>query len=47
MVVTEGRNYLDPAVLDKVTRLDLRARLVVEGTPIVKTPWPNPFANTV
>jgi uncharacterized protein (DUF58 family) len=31
MVVTEGRNYLDPAVLDKVTRLDLRARLVVEG----------------
>ncbi len=26
-----GKNYLDPKTLDKVKRLDLRARLVVEG----------------
>lgn len=26
-----GKNYLDPRVLNKITRLDLRARLVVEG----------------
>src|SRR5205807_1144087 len=31
MGVENGRKYLDPKVLDKLTRLDLRARLVVEG----------------
>ncbi len=30
-VTTAGKNYLDPKTLDKVKRLDLRARLVVEG----------------
>jgi len=30
-VAAQGRNYLDPVVLEKVKRLDLRARLVVEG----------------
>jgi len=30
-VVADGRRYLDPKVLDKIARLDLRARLVVEG----------------
>ncbi len=27
----DGKNYLDPKTLDKIKRLDLRARLVVEG----------------
>ena len=31
MVATEGKNYLDPLVLDKIKKLDVRARLVVEG----------------
>ena len=34
-------NYLDPRVLDKVSRLELRARLVVEGfvTGMHKSPY--------
>ena len=34
-------NYLDPRVLDKVARLELRARLVVEGfvTGMHKSPY--------
>lgn len=31
MATTESKNYLDPKVLNKVSRLELRARLVVEG----------------
>ncbi len=31
MAKTELQNYLDPKVLDKIQRLDLQARLVVEG----------------
>ncbi len=31
MSMVDGRKYLDPKVLEKVARLDLRARLVVEG----------------
>ncbi|NJL32128.1 MAG: DUF58 domain-containing protein, partial [Phycisphaerales bacterium] len=29
--MTQTVNYLDPRILAKITRLDLRARLVVEG----------------
>lgn len=29
--ITSGRKYLDPKTLDKIKRLDVRARLVVEG----------------
>ena len=31
MTPNTGKNYLDPKTLNKITRLDLRARLVVEG----------------
>ena len=31
MSIADGRKYLDPTVLDKIARLDVRARLVVEG----------------
>lgn len=31
MSQAKARNYLDPKTLDKISRLDLRARLVVEG----------------
>ena len=31
MSIADGRKYLDPKVLDKIARLDVRARLVVEG----------------
>ena len=31
MATDDGRQYLDPKVLSKITRLDLRARSVVEG----------------
>ncbi len=31
MSTTVGRKYLDPKVLDRISRLDIRARLVVEG----------------
>jgi len=36
-----GRKYLDPKILDKITRLDVRARLVVEGfiTGMHKSPY--------
>ncbi len=30
-MATESQNYLDPRVLDRVKRMDVRARLVVEG----------------
>ncbi len=30
-VANEAKNYLDPKTLDKIKRLDIRARLVVEG----------------
>lgn len=41
MAVADGRKYLDPKTLDKVARLDLRARLVVEGfiTGMHKSPY--------
>jgi len=37
----ESKNYLDPKVLNKVTKLELRARLVVEGfvTGMHKSPY--------
>jgi uncharacterized protein (DUF58 family) len=39
--VSNGRNYFDPETLDKIARLDLRARLVVEGfiTGMHKSPY--------
>ncbi|MEX0776885.1 MAG: DUF58 domain-containing protein [Phycisphaeraceae bacterium] len=39
--MTDGRRYLDPKVLAKITRLDVRARLVVEGfiTGLHKSPY--------
>ena len=42
---TQGRSFLDPATLDKIARLDLRARLIVEGfiTGHHKSPY-NGFA---
>ena len=29
--VAAGKSYLDPKTLDRIKRLDVRARLVVEG----------------
>lgn len=39
--LTDSRKYLDPTVLDKISRLDLRARLVVEGfiTGLHRSPY--------
>ncbi|MEX0586311.1 MAG: DUF58 domain-containing protein [Pirellulales bacterium] len=41
MATVAGRNYFDPETLDKIARLDLRARLVVEGfiTGLHKSPY--------
>jgi uncharacterized protein (DUF58 family) len=40
-MLAPGRSYFDPEVLDKIARLDLRARLVVEGfiTGLHKSPY--------
>ncbi len=41
MPATDGRRFLDPKVLAKISRLDVRARLVVEGfiTGLHKSPY--------
>jgi uncharacterized protein (DUF58 family) len=41
MATATGRSYFDPVTLDKIARLDLRARLVVEGfiTGLHKSPY--------
>ena len=41
MPSTDGRRFLDPKTLDRITRLDVRARLVVEGfiTGMHKSPY--------